>query len=505
MKGIYYMLVSGILLLAGTVAAAEAGRERMRLDGKWHSTFGDCSLPGIPEKAAGQHHRRGRQWIMYHRTVNVPSSFAGRRLRLVLERAGETTLWVDGDSIGSFSHPALPHIYELPPLAGNKAEVSLKASDGIYGNMYLEAYDSTYISDVVVEPDAESCYADVKVSVESVRAGKAHLRLCVNPAGTGDRDAKGSVQYEVSLAKGSNEFRYRMEVADPVSLWSEFHPDMYRLDASLTAMDCSDRAECVFAVRDLTVENGYMSVNGNRVFLRGVKYAGAAGEGRRQMKEWWWRMLFSRAAEKGINYWQVCSYSLPEEAFAAADAEGVFISSDDASIGHRHPSYIGCMDGIELVWIGRKDNAENYMEDIDAAMGEDCGGFLLPDAESCTSEIAALKPIAYYGKQLLTQGDTLNVKVCVANYTETDWSGQVEWSVAADELLPATKETLPVFSGRIDSTVPQGHTEQAGRVFLPVSMLGLKEGETCRLTLTLSIGEHKSIYVFRAGSQPHFL
>ncbi len=498
-----------LLLMAGTASTGlcakdngKGGRERIQLNGTWHSTLGDCRLPGIPDKASGAAGLgSGRQWILYHRTVSVPSSFAGRRLRLVLERAGESTLWVDGDSIGRFRHPSLPHVYDLPALSGDKVEVALKTSGAIYGDMYIEACDSTYISGLEVMPDMSSGMADVHISVDAAYSGRAYIRLGVNRMEVSSKEAADDVlQYEVYLSKGRNDFRYRMEIADSVALWSEFHPDLYRLSAALSASGSSDKAECVFGVRDILVEGGAMHVNGNRVFLRGKRYSGASKEGRKQMKEWWWRMMFSKAAESGVNYWHIDSYSLPEAAFAAADREGVYISSMDSSIGRRHPSFIPSAAGVDMLWIGRKDASADYMDNIEEAMNEDYGGFLLPDIALSDIKAAALMPLALHGREVFERGDTLDVMVGVANYTESGWQGQVEWSVAADELRPVTKETLPAFKGRIDCTAGQGKTERAGRVFLPLSMLGLKEGETCRLTLTLSIGDFKSIYIFRAGS-----
>lgn len=471
---------------------AKGTRERILLNGTWRSTLGDCRLPGIPDKNAER-----KKSVIYHRTLNVPGTFAGRRLFLVLERAGESTLWVDGDSIGTFRHPSLPHVYALPSVAGSKVEVALRTSEGIYGDIYIEARDSAYISGLDIAPDAESRSAAVKLSIDAPYSCRAYVRFGISSEDASDKENTDDLQYEVFLSKGNNTFDYRVNLNDNVSLWSEFHPDLYKLRVSLSAGHSRDNAECVFGVRDISADNGTLSVNGNRVFLRGKTYSAAACEDRKQMKEWWWRMLFSKAAGSGVNFWKLGTYSPPEAAFAAADREGIYISSGDASIGYRHPSYIPSGTDIALLHI--EDDGKSLRKGIEDSMSEEYGGFLLPDADISDIKTAALMPIASYGKTLLGRNDTLDVKVGVANYTEEDWDGQVEWSAVADELMPETKETLPAFSGRIDCHAHKGEIERAGRVFLPLSMLGLKDGERCRLTLTVSMGGFRSVYVFRIG------
>ena len=63
--------------------------------------------------------------VTYTKSVRIPRSFSGKRLRLVLERTKPSVLLVDGDSIGSFGHILSPHVYELPHLKPGMHEISL--------------------------------------------------------------------------------------------------------------------------------------------------------------------------------------------------------------------------------------------------------------------------------------------------------------------------------------------------------------------------------------------
>lgn len=455
-------------------------RERIQLAGRWHSTLGNCRLPGIPQKLTGQ---EDGKWVIYHRTVSIPSSFAGKRLRLVMERTPESTLWVDGDSIGHFCHPCLPHIYELPPLAGKEAEIALKTSGGIYGDFYVEASDSTYISEMAVLPDAAAKSVDVKLSIDAAGDSRAYIRIVAENLGM-EQDGPAA-QYELMLRKGRNDVCYRLSLGDSVSLWSEFHPDLYRVEARLSSGGCDDIMSRVFGINTMSFDDSGLYVNGKKVFLRGKDYQElqqnkeVRSDDRWKMKLWWWRELFAEEKKNGVNFWEMGDYCPPEAAFAAADIEGVYISASETSIGGSHPSFLAA--------------AREYQDFI--SMDEDGS----PESRS-----AALFPVVSFAKQLMNADDTLNVDVSISNYTEEDWSGQVTWTLVADELRPVSKETLPSFKGRIDCAVVQGGTARAGRVFLPLSLLGLKQGETCRLTLTLTVGDAEYPYVFRVGDQPVF-
>lgn len=111
-------------------------RERISLSGTWQSSLGDCRLPGTADEnrlgdgrhAAQETSRLTRLYpyfgqVTYERDVTIPASWDGKRLRLVMERTKPSTLWIDGDSIGSYGHIYAPHCYELPLLTAGTRQV----------------------------------------------------------------------------------------------------------------------------------------------------------------------------------------------------------------------------------------------------------------------------------------------------------------------------------------------------------------------------------------------
>ena len=92
-------------------------REQIQLAGEWESSLGTCRLPGTTdENRLGERNRdtlvtyqltrlypySGK--VIYTREINIPESFRGKKLFLMMERTKPSTVWVDGDSIGSYGH-----------------------------------------------------------------------------------------------------------------------------------------------------------------------------------------------------------------------------------------------------------------------------------------------------------------------------------------------------------------------------------------------------------------
>ena len=97
-------------------------REQIQLAGEWESSLGTCRLPGTTdENRLGERNRdtlvtyqltrlypySGK--VIYTREINIPESFRGKKLFLMMERTKPSTVWVDGDSIGSYGHLYAPH------------------------------------------------------------------------------------------------------------------------------------------------------------------------------------------------------------------------------------------------------------------------------------------------------------------------------------------------------------------------------------------------------------
>ena len=179
MKQLFLSLAT---MLCALCAQAQE-RAFLPLSGIWESSLGTCRLPGTtdenklgnPAQAPYATAQLTRLYsysgqVTYERDFTLPESFAGKKLRLIMERTKPSTLWIDGDSIGSLTHLYAPHEYELPPLASGNHHIAIRIDNsetsvpkeiqgshawsdatqtnwnGILGRFGIEARDEAYIN-----------------------------------------------------------------------------------------------------------------------------------------------------------------------------------------------------------------------------------------------------------------------------------------------------------------------------------------------------------------------
>lgn len=323
---------------------------------------------------------------VYSRKVRIPRSFAHRRLRLVLERTKPSTLYVDGDSVGTLGNILSPQVYELPALRPGIHVISLAVDNspsavpsgihsshawsdatqtnwnGVIGKMFIESADSVFISSVKISPSVADGTAEVEMRIVSHRdipdavisvtatperaddvaaieasEGVADTEFTDDVAATGvsggvagadaaEDMACRKVLVGQNLVKGANVVSVSVDMGESPLLWSEFHPHLYRFDVSVEADGHSDSVTEHIGMRDFSVSGTSFTINGFKTFLRGKHDACVfplTGYPPASVDEW--RQVFATAREYGINHYRFHSWTPPEAAFEAADLEGMYL------------------------------------------------------------------------------------------------------------------------------------------------------------------------------------
>lgn len=337
-------------------------REQIQLAGEWESSLGTCRLPGTTdENRLGERNRdtlvtyqltrlypySGK--VIYTREINIPESFRGKKLFLMMERTKPSTLWVDGDSIGSYGHLYAPHRYELPALAVGKHQLKIRIDNsptsvpkeiqgshawtdatqtnwnGILGEFYIEAVPVSYIQSVQVYPEVDKKQALVIVEVDADKDGKAILDVNGYAWNTSDTHTLSPRQLAVRLKKGRNRIELPVNMGDKPLLWSEFHPALYKLNITLHAGKNRDSRMVDFGMRKFEVEGTQFVINGYKTFLRGKHDACVfplTGYGPMDVASW--QRVFRIAKQYGINHYRCHSFTPPRAALEAADIEGIY-------------------------------------------------------------------------------------------------------------------------------------------------------------------------------------
>ena len=364
MKKLFITCLAAGLTISSCTGDSE--RERISLSGEWETTLGACNLPGTTDEnrlGSGEHpknvtHQLTRTHpfygkVIYEKDITIPKSWEGKRMVLFMERTKPSTLWVDGDSIGSFGHIYAPHIYQLPDLAEGKHTIKIRIDNsehsvpkeiqgshawtdgtqtnwnGILGDFHIEAMPQTYIKDIQVYPSVKEKKALVAIRVNSSSQQHGTIRIKSESWNSPRTHTVPAIKEKVQLDKGDNRIEIQLEMGDGMQTWSEFHPALYKLSASLDTKDGEDNQTTQFGMREFSTQGTQFTINGFKTFLRGKHDACVFPlTGYAPMDVESWRKVFQIAKSYGINYYRCHSYTPPKAAFEAADIEGIYFQPE---------------------------------------------------------------------------------------------------------------------------------------------------------------------------------
>lgn len=360
--------------------------EEIRVDTRWTGDIIDRSYfespryaryrqPGnikVPFWLQPKRHYVGPAW--YQRDVIIPRGWQHKRVVLELERCHwQTTLWVDGNCLGTRDSLSTPHVYDLsgrvPPgkhtltvrvdnrLVVNVGPNSHSVSDhtqtnwnGIVGRVRLAATDRVWLDGVQVYPDVPNRQARLRIVIKNAtgKAGEAELklraRLCDDAA-----PAQPPQTLKVALLAGAETpVEATCRLGPGARLWDEFQPALYEVQVSLQAhspVAAADSRRVVFGMRNLETHGTRFVLNGRPVFFRGTLECcifPLTGYPPTNIESW--KRIIRICKSHGLNLLRFHSHCPPEAAFAAADELGFYLhvegpswANQGASLGRGDP------------------------------------------------------------------------------------------------------------------------------------------------------------------------
>lgn len=394
----------GVFLLFSCQEEHRTFREYINLSDAWYTDLGSVQLPGTTDEAClgdtisnlNETGRLSRRHsfvgaLTYEHLVTIPESFRDKHISLVMERTKPSTLWIDEDSIGSFSHLYAPHIYDisgikpgehriricvdnsekaiLPKIGGSHAvsEHTQTNWNGILGMFYIEATDNVYIHSLQVYPDTKENLLNVRTVIcRSPRAMSQNaVELSLDFAATDFSIGSLYAPYiqRDTLMQSIDTINITIPIPEGMEKWSEWHPNVYTLTATLTAKDpkskavSSDRSSTSFGIRDFHTEGSQFVINGKRTFLRGKHDACVFPlTGYAPMDVDSWRDVYRRAKSFGINHYRFHSWAPPRAAFEAADLEGIYLQPE--------LPYWGCLEAGDTALLNFLHNEGDMLLDF---------------------------------------------------------------------------------------------------------------------------------------------
>jgi hypothetical protein len=298
-------------------------------------------------------HYSGAAW--FQRDLEIPASWDGKRVALILERPHwKTTVWLDGRQIGSNDGLSAAHEYDLGDAAPGKhlltirvdntfvpdiGENSHSVSDhtqgnwnGIVGRIAIQTTAPVWIDDLQVAPNAND------------RSVAAHGRLVHRegaPLPASVTLISGAAKIDAPVAADGT-FNGTLILGPDAALWDEFSPALHELTVILPNGEAHNTR---FGLRQIAYSGRQLSVNGRPFFLRGtLDCAAFPRTGHPPTDVAGWKLILNQVRAHGLNHIRFHSWCPPEAAFAAADELGVYFQVEVSSwpnqsttLGDGHP------------------------------------------------------------------------------------------------------------------------------------------------------------------------
>ena len=293
----------------------------------------------------------------YTRQFDVPERLAGRPLELFLERVlWKSTVLIDNQPVEAldFTDESLvtPHRYVLPKglAAGahtiqvavdNRKQYDISVDElchsytdatqvkwnGILGKIELRALPDVSIDRMEVYPDPTLRHLDVVVTVTNHTSEllDAILVIITSPK---DRvaDMWPSSPIEDTLTPGTTTLTVRCNLPSYAPRWSEAHPDLLYVSASLETKAGIEDKNVEVGLRQLSTRDGKLLVNDEPVLLRGtLECCIFPLTGCPPTDKEGWQNVFGAAREWGLNHLRFHSWCPPDAAFQVADEMGFYL------------------------------------------------------------------------------------------------------------------------------------------------------------------------------------
>lgn len=271
----------------------------------------------------------------YRTTVNIDSDELTGNAELFLERTRKSTVYINGEKIGSFCSLCSPHRYRFSNLKSgeNSIVVLIDNTDyptkgghltspdtqtnwnGITGKIELKMLPEVYVDTVKIFTDIDKNIVKINAEIVGEKEGTALIEI------GGSNKKYGSFNANFSGGK----LKYTCDFAEKLPLWDEYNLNL--LTASITVGD--EKKDVIFGMCKISSDDLTLLVNNRETFLRG-KHDGLVfpltGFAPTDVESWLERLKICK--DYGINHYRFHTCCPPEAAFTAADLLGIYMEPE---------------------------------------------------------------------------------------------------------------------------------------------------------------------------------
>lgn len=341
--------------LPGSLTSNGIGNE-VGMDTPWmgsteHSTFSTdpryapYRQPGnikVPFWLQPVKYYKGKAW--FQREINIPGKWNGKHIKLFLERCHwSSTVWIDGNNVGTNESLSVPHRYELGALSPGKhllticidngylIRVGKDASsitdhtqtnwNGIIGKIELSAHDSIILNGQQIYPQ-NSGATQVKVDITNNGAVPKTSNIHISISDKKSNKQIAAKTKTIEISPGVSTVTCDLKLNTTPELWSEFSPNLYTMTTTIG----NETISSCFGFREIKSAGRTLLVNEVPTYLRGNLDCAAfplTGYPSTSVAEW--KRIYSVYTAYGLNHVRFHSWCPPEAAFVAADEVGMYL------------------------------------------------------------------------------------------------------------------------------------------------------------------------------------
>lgn len=294
-------------------------------------------------------HYVGPAW--YQKSFEIPADWDGSSVELLLERPHwETQVWLNEKPLGTRDALGVPHRYLLGKmLQPGKNTLTVRVDNrlkdidvgrdahsisdntqsnwnGIVGEIKLVRHAPVALAQVAIFPNVAEKSVRLEISIEN-NSGKvqpSEVTISARAKATVSRRV-AEMQKDVEVAIEGNQLSISYPLGEQLSLWDEFHPNLYELTVSLVSEAGDDTWVGDFGLREIAASKEGLSINGRPLYLRGtLECAIFPKTGYPPTTVEPWERIIRIAKEHGLNHIRFHSWCPPKAAFIAADRMGFY-------------------------------------------------------------------------------------------------------------------------------------------------------------------------------------
>jgi len=299
---------------------------------------------------------------LYRHTFRVPSGWEGRRVFLRFEGVQYGfDAWVNGQPIGSWASSYNPSTFDITDVVkpGGKNLLAVQvttrskgfdfdendcwALSGIYRDVELFSTPQTYLEDYTFQ-SALTRDGNAVLRLQAAGGGTSQGATTVtvrlwSPAGHRVLDRVIALSNSNGVMQGEESFQL-----DHPTLWTAETPNLYRLQLGLQSGGrIVQQIEEKVGIRQVTIENGVLKLNGTPVKLRGVDHHDIWPKSGRTATEALLRGDLELMRKGNINFLRTSHYPPDRRLIEYCDEMGIYVMCEvPFGFGDEHltdPSY----------------------------------------------------------------------------------------------------------------------------------------------------------------------